>query len=690
MKISYNWLKDYIQKLPKPEKLADLLTMHSFETELVSLLDQQQNSDVLLDVDVLPNRSHDCLSHLGIAGECAAILDKKLKKPEIKLKEESVKVNQKLEIEVNNPEDCLRYTARVIEEVKVEESPSWLKERLKSCGLKPINNIVDAVNYVMLEYGQPLHAFDFKKIDSFSEDKRKLIVRRAQKGEKIVSLDNENYKLDEDILVIANRKDPLCIAGVKGGKIAEVTKDTKSIVLEAANFNPSLVRRMSQKLNLRTDASWRFENEIDPNLTEEAIDRAAYLIQKIAQGNVLKNRVDFYPKKRIISKIKLDTEKVCSVLGVDISTDLIVKILKRLNFEVKKQRKSVLVTIPTSRLDLNLPEDLIEEVMRLYGLDHIDSKLPEASISLPERNENLFYSDKVKNLLSAIGFNEVYSYSFIGDRFVDVLNFNPDNLAEILKPISQDQKYLRPCLAFNLIEAAILNKRYFDEVNLFEIGNVFKLEKSLLKENKRLGGVASFKEKTKKAEEFYFLKGVIENLFNSLGIADVWFNDNVSISGFLSDFIFNSLRAAEIQVNGEVIGLLAETDKVVLNKLGAKQKVSFFELDFNKLVKLATEERIYEAPSKYPAIVRDISVLVNETAKVEEVMNLIHSSGGRLIRDIDLFDVYEDKEAGGKKSLAFHIIFQSKDNTLTDKEVNKLQDKIINTLEKEGNWEVRR
>ena len=361
MVFSYNWLQSFFQKkLPKPEKLAELLTMRSFEVGEV----KKVGKDYILDIDVLPNRAPDCFSHLGIAREIAVITGLKYTGLTCVISEDKkIKAKDFVSVEVKNKLACPRYTARVITDVKVGPSPKWIQERLKICGLRPINNIVDIANYVMLETGQPLHAFDGEKLAE-----KKIIVRFAQNREKIVTLDEEKYDLSEDILVIADLKKPVAIAGVKGGKIPEIDKKTKIVVLESANFELRTIRRGSKKLGLITDASLRFEHGIDPNLTEFAINRAAYLIQEIAKGKIAQGLVDVYPKKVFPKRIRLDLDYVERLLGVKISHNEIKNILKRLGFKVDGvEPRQLSVEVPTRRLDISIPEDLIGEIGRIYG-----------------------------------------------------------------------------------------------------------------------------------------------------------------------------------------------------------------------------------------------------------------------------------------------------------------------------------
>jgi len=661
MKISYNWLQSFFnKKLPVPEKLADLLTFHSFQVEEVKPClpaGRKNDEDWILDIDVLPNRSYDCLSHQGIAREISVLLKYPFKLIDYgkKIKESKELISKVIKIEVRDKKLCPRYTSRVIVDVKIGTSPKWIQERLITCGLKPISNVVDIANYVMLETGQPMHAFDADKLRG-----NRIIVRRAKKGEKIISLDNEKYDLDENVLVIADEKDPVCIAGIKGGINPAIDGQTKRIVLEAANFNPLVIRQGSKKINLRTDASWRFENGLDPNLTQEAINMCAYLIQDIAKGKILKGSIDVYQDKKEIKKINLDTSNVRNLLGINISDKEIVDILKRLDFKTKAMKDKLQVIIPSNRLDISIPEDLIEEIGRIYGFEKIPSQLPDAILIPSKKREDLIYQNKIKDILINLGFNEVYNYSLLSNK----------ESIKLSNPVSQEQKYLRSSLIPLLIKNVKDNKRYFENVRLFEIGKVFNLDKHQVVEKNKLSCIISLDEKKKESQEFYHLKGVIDSLLNKIGISDIWYDDTLKGN-----------RKAEIRVGNDLLGWIEEIEP----------NIAGLEIDFEKLVQLATEERVYTAPSKYPAVVRDVSVLVDYGTKVVEVLNLINKVGGFLVRDIDLFDIYEGKNIpDNKKNLAFHIIFQSNERTLIDKEVNQLQDLIITALEREGGWEVRK
>jgi len=641
MVFSYNWLKEYV-KLPKPEKLAQVLTMHSFEVEQV----KKAGKDYILDIDVLPNRGPDCFSHIGIAREIAAILALNLKLKDIKIKENKKKTKDL--ISVNAKDDCIRYTARVITDVKVGSSPKWIQERLKVCGLRPINNIVDAANYVMLETGQPLHAFDLDKIEG-----KKIIVRRAKKGEEIITLDNKKYKLDKDILIIADKDSPLAIAGIKGGKKAEIDKETKIIVLESANFDSRVVRKGSKKLGLKTDASWRFEHGIDPNLTELAINRVSELIQEITKGKIASGLVDFYPKKVLPKKIKLDLKYIEKLLGVKISPKEIKNIFERLGFKYKGS----IVEVPTFRLDVSLQEDLIEEIGRIYGYKKIPSIFPVVSLIPGKRNLEIFWENMAKDILKEFGFTEVYNYSFVEKGIIELEN-----------PMSSRHKYLRPNLMSNLLKNVKDNLKYFKEIKIFELGKIFDKQG----ERRMLTGAST--------NNFYQVKGTVDSLLNKLGISDIYYDE------YEPESIWIKGKCAEIKLSGEKIGCLGQisTDR-------DRVSVNVFDIDFEKLTKLCSEEHEYQPISQYPAAVRDLAILVPNYVKVVDVLNKINIAGGVLVRDVDLFDIYEGENiAQEKKNLAFHIVYQAGDRTLISKEIDALQEKIVKTLEKDPNWEVRR
>jgi len=697
MIFSYNWLQSFFKKrLPEPKKLAELLTMKAFEVTEV----KRSGKDFVLDIDVLPNRACDCFSHLGIAREIAAIAGLNYRSLASPVSEDkNLKVKDFVRVEVKNKIACPRYTARVVTDVKIDPSPKWIENRLKACGLKPINNVVDIANYVMLETGQPLHAFDGEKLEG-----GKIVIRFAKNREKIVTLDEEKYDLTENILVIADAKKPVAIAGIKGGKIPEIAKSTKIVVIESANFEPGVIRRASKKLGLITDASLRFEHGIDPNLTEMAINLAACLIQKVAhpQGGypkIAKGLVDFYPKKVLAKKIRLDLDYVERLLGVKISVTEIKNILKRLDFQlIDFRNQSMMVKVPTRRLDVSLPEDLIEEIGRIVGFEKIKAAFPTSTLIPPKRNINRFWEGIVKNILKETRFSEVYNYSFIGEKEAKI--FGKKNLIEVENPISIEQKYLRASLIPHLLESIQKNQTYFasgslnqlsrgNEIRIFELGKIFQKSKT---EKRQLSGVIATMSSTHHpAEPFYRLKGVTDLLLRKLGISNIWYDSWQPTPDESELSIWHPKKCAEIKVNHQELGFLGEINPKILEELKIRHPVVIFDIDFEKLQQLASEETIYQPISRFPAAVRDLAILVPRGTKVVDVLNKINIAGSSLVRDVDIFDIYEGEELPeGKKNLAFHIIYQVEGRTLKSAEIDEIHQKIIKALEKNPEWQVRK
>jgi len=681
MNFSYNWLQDYIKStLPKPEKLAELLTMHFAEVEEI----KKNNSDFVLDIDVRPNRAGDCFSHWGIAREIAAILDLKLQIENGKLKEErDLKAKDFVKIEIKNQEACPRYVARVICNVKVGPSPEWLKQRLNACGLQSINNIVDITNYVMLETGQPLHAFDSEKLKG-----KKIIVRFAQKGEKIIALDGQKFNLDKNILVIADEKNPVGIAGIKGGIGPAIEKDTKTVVLESANFDHIVIRNGSRLLKLKTDASWRFEHGIDPNLTEIAINRAASLIKKIAGGKIAQGLIDFYPERVRPKVIRLDLDYIGKLLGIKVPQKEIIRILDNLGFKVNSHSKYLIIEVPTIRVDVNFAEDLIEEIGRIYGYEKIPEVLPMVTLAPPKRNLEIFWEEFSKDVLKESGLTEVYNYSFFDKERIKLFGYKENEILELENPLSEDQQYLVPSLIPNFLENVKQNFRYFNEVKIFELGKVFKKQRAGIIEKRALSGLIARKNKE---SAFYELKGVLDTLFEKMGISDSWYDEYKPTPEDSKFSVWSIKKCAEIKIGQTEIGFLGEISSRILESLKIKGNVTLFDLDFEKLQSISCEEQEYRLISPYPAAVRDLAILVPKNILVEKILSIIDKVGGSLIRDVDLFDIYEGEELpAGKKNLAFHLIFQAEDKTLSAEEIDNLLRKIIKALEGNPQWEVRR
>lgn len=700
MLFSCNWLQSFFKtRIPEPKKLAKLLTMHSFEVEELKKVE----SDWTLDIDIMPNRP-DCFSHLGIAREISAITGLKLQPLAIKIKQEKEKIQKFAQIEIKD-KACKRYAGKILLDIKVNVSPKYIQERLMACGLEPINNIVDAANYVMLETGQPLHIFDFDKIKNVNSKSKtlnskqflnpkfktlnkikKIVVRKAKKGEEIDALDNKKYKLDENILVIADSEKSLAIAGIKGGKLAAIDSNTKNIFLESANFDGACIRKASQELKLKTDASFRFEHNIDPNLAEFAIDRLVYLIQETAGGKALEGKLDFYLGKPKTKKIILFLDYANQLLGTNISLKKALATLNSLEIKaIKKQGQKIEAKIPSHRQDLVFAEDLIEEIGRIYGYENILPLFPISVLVPTEKNQEIAWENKIKDILKEANFTETYNYSFIPKKTGDYFNWQ---LLGLENPYSKEFYYLRPSLIFNILTNIKKNLKHFSafKIRLFEIGKTFKKQEGEIIEKKYLAGAVSGEK-----QGFFLLKGLIDFLLHSLGISDIYYDEFEATSEQSPQVVWDSFESAEVKANGQEIGFLGKISEQFLEKTGIKESVFCFEINLDLLIKFCQEKTEYFPVSKYPAAVRDIAILVPLEIKAGEVMEKIHKSGGNLIQDIDLFDIYEGETLPqGKKNLAFHIIFQSQEKTLSKEEIDQIQNNIISGLEKMPEWEVRR
>ena len=659
----------------KPDKLADLLSLRSFEVEGV----EKKGSDWILDIDVLPNRAHDALNHSGMAREIAAITQKEFI-PFVQKKAKVEKGSLKpLKVTIQAKAQVPRYISYVIEGIKVEPSPKWMRDRLESVGINSINNIVDITNYVMLETGQPLHVFDYDTIRD-----QKMLVRLSKKGEKIEILDGENYTLAPGLLAIEDKGRLIDLAGVMGGKLSAVSNTTKNIIFQAANFDPSTIYKARKELGIITEASTIYASGIDSNLGEAGLEAALSLLKKTGGGKVVQI-IDIYPKKETSRKLNVSVSEVEEFLGVKIQASEIQRALTSLGFSVSKKGDSLSIEVPTRRVDISIAEDIMEEIGRMYGYEKIPAVFPSASLLPPEPNLDLFWQERVRNSLLEAGFTEVYSYSFIGEKDKELFQYSlkdAKTLVEVTNPTSQDFKYLRSTLIENMTKAVEKNQKNFSKIKIFEMGKVFS-NKNTLKERTMVAGVLT-------AEEFYVLKGVVDFMLERLGISDAWYDEHKATPEQSRVSLWNSKRVAEIKVGQEEIGFLGEVSKGILSKLKITEKVVAFQIDMDKLATLASEESEWQPTSKYPAVIRDIALLVPQDVKVVDVLNAVNSAGAKLVRDVDLFDMYEGKEIeAGMKSMAFHVIYQSDEKTLTGKEVDAIHLKIIKSLNYNPSWEVR-
>ena len=683
MKYSYHWLKELVPKLPKPEKLAELLNLYAFEVESV----EKFGSDTVLDISVLPNRIPDASGHIGMAREISALLDVSFSPPaaRYKISKQQPKTKDMLSIFVEEKKLCRRYRGIMITGIEVKESPRLLRERLEACGQRSINSVVDATNYAMLLTGQPLHAFDYDKLGGGTA-KKSIIVRSARDGEKITTLDGVDFTLRNGVLVIADDAEPLAIAGIKGGKKAEITENTKRIVLEAAVFDGPSIRKTTQVLGLRTDSSMRFSAGLGTSNIETAIQHACAIIEAAAGGVVLDDGIDVYPQKEKSVSIMLRLMYCNGLLGIVLSEKEIKNILVRLGCRVAGGKKNVFrVTPPEWRRDLLLEEDIIEEVGRVHGYGLIEEQHPLSEMVPPEENNEWLMLERARTIWQGIGFQETYNYSFTSERDISALGDNPADYLLLENPARPDCSYLRASLGPGLLKAASENMKHEDVVRLFESGNVFRRIPGGYKETTHVGGVMA-DTANNRDPLFFELKGAISLFFEHMGVS-AWFDDVPSPG----NNILHPHRSALIKVGDKKIGVMGEVHPRVRAEYGLSGRAALFEIDAEVLGTCIEEETEFRPIVRFPSIMRDIALLVPLDTRMVEVEDVIENTGGALLVDTDLIDMYAGPELpDNKKNFAFRLVFQSPERTLTDEEVNIIIEHIIKTLEETNpEWEVR-
>ena len=638
--------------------------------------------DVIFDLEITPNRP-DCLSVIGIAREVAALTGQKVRLPEVGYEAAPLAIDQQLAVDIVDTDLCPRYCASLITGVKVAASPRWMQQRLLACGMRPINNIVDITNYVMLEYGQPLHAFDYHRIRG-----KKIIVRRADDGEIIVTLDRVRRVLSRSTLVIADREQAVAIAGVMGGANCEVTEETTAILLEGANFNPPSIYYTGNTLGLPSEARLRFERGISPELTIPALKRATQLIIQLAGGEAAKGLVDAYPGKQEPEPISLSTGEVNSFLGVEFSIGQIKAALVSLGFDCQPAASAseVWVTAPYWRSDIHQPVDLIEEVARIIGYDKIPVTM--LSESLPRQNPEPILSLKQEVRLSLVGygFQEVVTYSLTSLELLNKLLPKPHPPEpmplRMANPMTADQEYLRPNLRANLLAALSANRRHeAGGIRLFELGRAYlPRPKDLPEEPEVVCGLLSgprFEESWHGGGEmvdFFDAKGVVDGLLSRLCV-EASFEPG-------EDESLHPTKQAAIVIGGEKVGALGELHPKVAEAFELSRDVYLFEINLTALLPFTIGHKLFQPIPRFPAIVRDIALVVGAGVTHRQVQDII--MGFPLVTQVAIFDVYAGGQLpAGKKSLAYRITFQSPSHTLTDDEVNKVLKQILDKLSKE-------
>ncbi|MDK2985528.1 MAG: phenylalanyl-tRNA synthetase beta chain [Clostridia bacterium] len=640
-------------------------------------------NDIVFEIGLTPNRA-DCLSMINVAREVKAITGAGLQLPKVEFTETDTPISEKATVEIEAPDLCARYSARLIENVKIGPSPDWLQARLRSYGIRSINNVVDITNYVMLETGQPLHAFDY---DLLAE--HRIIVRRARENEKITTLDGVERTLTSDMLVIADGEKPVAIAGIMGGYDTEVTGKTTNILLESAHFNPANIRHSSRKLGLRSEASNRFEKGVDRAGTVDAANRAAQLLEMLADGKVAKGVLDEYHDPVKPGTLELRIKRANDILGTNLNEEYIIELLERLSFAVEKVKDEILkVEIPTYRQDITREIDLVEEIARLHGYDKIETTLPEGAAERVIRPAKQVVQDKVRNVLAATGLAEVITYSFISPNAYEKLTLESDNVLrnsiEISNPLSEEQSVMRTTIVPGLLQtAARNNNRRINDLAIFEIGRVFHPSADKLpQENTIAAGLVMGEDKIgwqwkKVPRDFFYCKGILENLLQNLNL-------EASYEPLTDREYLHPGRAARVKVDDKTVGYLGEVHPRVIENFDLVDRACVFEVNLDLIANLYGENRMYQPLPKYPGVTRDMAIVIKEEIPAAKVEELIERYGKPLISQVRLFDVYRGKQVPeGYKSLAYSLYYQAEDRTLTDEEVAAIHEDIQKELEKQ-------
>ncbi len=635
--------------------------------------------DIIFEFEITSNRP-DCLSIIGIARETAVTFDKELKISSKDYKSISDNINDYISIEVEDSDLCPRYSAKLVKDINIKKSPKWMRERLRAAGVRPINNIVDITNFVMLEYGQPMHAFDMDYIEG-----NKIVIRRAKKDEVISTLDEQERKLDNNMLVISDDKKAVAVAGVMGGENSEVIDSTKTILFESANFLPGSVRSTSKKLGLRTESSIRFEKGIDIENTIKALDRACQLIEELEAGKVVGGLIDIKGKRNSNPSIVFNPSKLNKFLGTDIDEKFMTATLQKLGFDVDTEK--MIIKVPSFRLDVENEADIAEEVLRIYGYEKIPSTRLIGETTIGVKNNEQIIEDKIKDNLVAGGLNEIITYSFMGTKVFDMLKVpmgnDLRNAVKIKNPLGEENSLMRTTTMHGMLETISRNINHgIKKGEFFELGKIFipsvDLEKELHHE-KKIVSIGMYG-----SADFYDIKGVVEELLKSLGINDCDFTPETQ------EMSFHPGRTSRIFLGKTALGIIGEVHPDVLEKYDISSRTYIGMLDFNCILSNAKPVREFKPLPKYPAISRDIALIVDKNIMVKQIEAIIKDSSGKLLESIELFDVYTGEQIPeDKKSVAYSITYRDNEKTLRDDEINSIFNKIIDKLKNNIGAELR-
>ncbi len=691
MKISYNWLKEYVDIALSPEKLARLLTMSGLSVESFT----KSGGDYIFEIEVMSNRP-DCLSYIGVAREVAALTGRKLKIPPITTKLQTPNSPPGLSarraggqlpaitIKVEDKALCKRYTGRLIKGVKIGESPAWLKLKIETMGLRPVNNIVDITNFCLFETGEPMHAFDLDKISG------EVIIRRANRSEKIVTIDGVERTLDGSDLVIADRERPIAIAGVMGGLNTEVTGSTKNILLEAAYFDPVSIRRTSRRLGIPTESSYRFERRVDIENIVYSSERTAELILKIASGTAGRF-TDIGKGPASVKGIELRYSRLNNILGISVKPETVKKILNALSLNIKSSSKDRLkIGAPTFRSDLQNEIDIIEEVARVIGYDKIPPTIPNIVDQPVRKTFDMLVGSKIHRVLTSLGLSEIITYGLISKKLANISSMREGEIITIKNPLSGEQEVMRPSLAAGMLNTIAWNiNRKTGDLKLFELGNTYlKKSDGTFKEERSLslgmtGEVHSNWAAPSREVGFFDLKGVVDVLFSELGVDSFSFKE-------AKDDRFRRTSRASIEIKGETIGTLGEVSAVILGDFDIKDKVFAAELCVDSLLKYVNLKKVFKELPKYPSVFRDISIIVGKEISNEEILSVSEEAAGEVLKEAKLIDRYTGKQIpDGKIGLTYRLEYQDLRKTLEEKEVSIVHSKVLKALEEKFNARLR-
>ncbi|HFN9927596.1 TPA: phenylalanine--tRNA ligase subunit beta [Staphylococcus aureus] len=636
--------------------------------------------DQVMEFDLTPNRA-DALSMIGTAYEVAALYNTKMTKPETTSNELDLSANDELTVTIENEDKVPYYSARVVHDVTIEPSPIWMQAHLIKAGIRPINNVVDISNYVLLEYGQPLHMFDQDAIGS-----QQIVVRQANEGEKMTTLDDTERELLTSDIVITNGQTPIALAGVMGGDFSEVKEQTSNIVIEGAIFDPVSIRHTSRRLNLRSESSSRFEKGIATEFVDEAVDRACYLLQTYANGKVLKDRVSSGELGAFITPIDITADKINRTIGFDLSQNDIVTIFNQLGFDTEINDDVITVLVPSRRKDITIKEDLIEEVARIYGYDDIPSTLPVFDkVTSGQLTDRQYKTRMVKEVLEGAGLDQAITYSLVSKEDATAFSMQQRQTIDLLMPMSEAHASLRQSLLPHLIEAASYNvARKNKDVKLFEIGNVFFAngEGELPDQVEYLSGILTGDyvvnqwQGKKETVDFYLAKGVVDRVSEKLNLEFSY--RRADIDGL------HPGRTAEILLENKVVGFIGELHPILAADNDLK-RTYVFELNFDALMAVSVGYINYQPIPRFPGMSRDIALEVDQNIPAADLLSTIHAHGGNILKDTLVFDVYQGEHLEkGKKSIAIRLNYLDTEETLTDERVSKVQAEIEAALIEQG------